>query len=393
MKAKLIPYFVCLCSFPLFGQDSIFFEQKAPMPTVGRDDASGFAINNAGFIGFGSMGIAGGFEIRKDLWKYDPMSNSWIEKESLPAPARQYAMSFSYNNNGYILGGHNSDNYFNEMWTYNESESWFLLDNLPAGARAASALFIIDDFLYFGTGRDADNYYQDFWKYDLVTNEWSPMPDFPGGLRFETVGYALNGLGYIGMGRDENFDFKNDIWTFDPVSEEWSGPCYLSDSLGYSKSESNDEEVIFFGGQKADLSYTSKVYSLDESCSEYSVNHDEIIRRGCASFRIESDTYFFGGLLSDNIKTNELLKISVEEPDGIESDVSVFFNENGAGIRSEEILESIMIYDLNGRLIRIEEPKSYLFEFELNNLSNGVYLLQYFTKSFSGSSKLLINSH
>ncbi|MBC7851139.1 MAG: galactose oxidase, partial [Chitinophagaceae bacterium] len=47
-------------------------------------------------------------------------------------------------------------------------------------------------------------FYKDFWRYAPTSNTWTNKPDFPGYTRAWAMGFSLNGLGYIGLGRDEN---------------------------------------------------------------------------------------------------------------------------------------------------------------------------------------------
>ena len=46
-----------------------------------RSAGSAFAIGNYGFVGFGTDGSTK----YNDLWRYDPVANSWTQVASLPS--------------------------------------------------------------------------------------------------------------------------------------------------------------------------------------------------------------------------------------------------------------------------------------------------------------------
>ena len=44
-----------------------------------------------------------GFQTLNDLWEFDPVVNTWVQKASLPAPGRFGAIAFSVGNKGYAV--------------------------------------------------------------------------------------------------------------------------------------------------------------------------------------------------------------------------------------------------------------------------------------------------
>src|SRR5438874_1709208 len=75
----------------------------------------GFNIGNKGYIGTG----ANGHYTFHDFWEYDPDSNKWAQKASIPTIAREGAMSFSLGGKGYVGGGSDSvGNNLNDFWEY-----------------------------------------------------------------------------------------------------------------------------------------------------------------------------------------------------------------------------------------------------------------------------------
>jgi N-acetylneuraminic acid mutarotase len=60
-----------------------------------------FSIGTKGYIGTGNDFLTNGFT--NEFWEYNPASNSWTRKASLPTtPARVFAVGFSIGSKGYI---------------------------------------------------------------------------------------------------------------------------------------------------------------------------------------------------------------------------------------------------------------------------------------------------
>jgi N-acetylneuraminic acid mutarotase len=112
-----------------------------------------------------------------ELWEYDPATNSWTQKASLPTtPARNSVVSFSIGTKGYIGIG------YKEQYT-----------GLPA------------------------EYYNDFWEWDQATNVWTKAADYPGSPRYGAFGVSIGNKAYIGTGSDYITAYLPDFWEYDPT--------------------------------------------------------------------------------------------------------------------------------------------------------------------------------
>lgn len=90
--------------------------KKADFPGPPRTDATAFTINDTGYIGTGDSGSGA---IYKDLWQYNAITDSWIQKDTIPCRyAKDEDPSFVINGKGYICFG--ADINLNaEIWEYN----------------------------------------------------------------------------------------------------------------------------------------------------------------------------------------------------------------------------------------------------------------------------------
>src|SRR3989304_2987507 len=158
---------------PVARSQSGCWTQKANIG-VGRVAAVGFSIGTKGYIGTGYDG----FSWLSDFWEWDQATDTWSQKASIPAPARELAVGFSIGTKGYI-----------------------------------------------GTGRDsAVICYNDFWEWDQTTNIWSQKANYPF-IREHAVGFSIGNKGYIGTG---NWTGSTVFCEYDQSLNVWTGKANFS---------------------------------------------------------------------------------------------------------------------------------------------------------------------
>jgi N-acetylneuraminic acid mutarotase len=81
--------------------------RKNDIPGFGRSFAAGYSIENKGFVSAGSSRSPEFRGYAKDLWQYDPDTDSWVQLPNLPGVARQGPVGFSIGNDGYVGTGYN----------------------------------------------------------------------------------------------------------------------------------------------------------------------------------------------------------------------------------------------------------------------------------------------
>jgi len=111
-----LPWFVPSADFYSFDLNSGLWDTVSSLPAgKERQSASGFASGSYGFI---EGGVNGG-SCLNDVWKYDPLSNTWVGKNALPDSGRGGAACFVINNFAYIVGGRTvSNRILKEVWAY-----------------------------------------------------------------------------------------------------------------------------------------------------------------------------------------------------------------------------------------------------------------------------------
>jgi N-acetylneuraminic acid mutarotase len=207
-----------------FDPITYLWTRKADNPVLHVCDAVGFSINGKGYV-------ATGFsypETSSALMEYDPVANTWTQKASMPG-ARSGAFAFVVNNKAYVGGGEyhsftangNLDRtYLSNMWEYDPAVDQWTSKASFVTRRYKAASFAIANTGYVGTGYIFSNgnfiYTKDFYAYNPVTNTWIQKSNYGGYPRYNAVGFAANGFGFIGFGETANGDGQNGLWRYDP---------------------------------------------------------------------------------------------------------------------------------------------------------------------------------
>ena len=99
--------------------------------------------------------------------------------------------------------------------------------------------FVIGDNVYI-IGKDKKTY-----RYNQPGDKWTMMASYPGKSDSALCGFAVNGLGYVGMGTVVNGYTSSDWWQYDPAANKWhamtafpgnsrmAAACFTVDGKGY----------------------------------------------------------------------------------------------------------------------------------------------------------------
>lgn len=187
---------------------------------IGRSGAIAMTIGDKGYFGGGKVGNT----YLTDFWEYDPILNTWQPKATIPGGARQEAIAFSIGNRGYIGSGYDEINAKSDFWEYNPAtNTWAQKSDIPGGGRWSAVGFSIGNKGYVGSGKkgpvSTPSNSNDFYQYDPVANQWIIQNSIPV-ARFGAVGFSIANLGYIGLGKGDNY--MNDFYSFSPATQTWT---------------------------------------------------------------------------------------------------------------------------------------------------------------------------
>ncbi len=216
---------------------------------IPRTDAVAFVIDNMAYVGTGYNGEED--ERLRDFWRYDPQNDYWTQVASLPAEAkaRNGAVAFVANGQGYVGTGYDGDNKLKDFWAFNpavgDSGEWTRIVDFPGTARYAAVAFSLEDKGYVGTGYD-DNRLKDFWQYDPSTQQWTQKISVGGSKRRDAVAFVVNGKGYVVAGQDNN-SYVTDVWEYNPSSETWTEKREITSDTNDDESYDDDYNIVCSG--------------------------------------------------------------------------------------------------------------------------------------------------
>ncbi|MDG1841771.1 MAG: T9SS type A sorting domain-containing protein [Crocinitomicaceae bacterium] len=219
MKLKPFIFFIVL-PFSFFCQD--IWTIMDSIKGAPRSVASSFVLNNQGYV-LGGLDDEG---FRRKMHSYNYIQDDWDNEASIGGPNgaglnRGSASAFSIKNKGYVcLGQGQTNGFFKDLWEFDPStETWSQKADFIGSQRRQAVGFAIDTFGYVGTGVDAFGFKKDMYKYDPSNNSWVQINDFGGSARKEAVGFAMGGQAYIGTG-DDGVKLS-DFWQYEPISDLW----------------------------------------------------------------------------------------------------------------------------------------------------------------------------
>lgn len=202
--------------------------QVATLPGAVRRNSVGFTLNDRGYVATG-MNTATSSDIGattlSDMWRYDPVFNSWTQVSSYPGNFGNgvyFAAAFTAEGKAYVVGGkHGPNNYSSAMYSYDpNTDQWSSKASFPGGVRYQLSALSIDDKGYVGLGTDQDLYRNDWWEYKTSTNTWAQRADLPASERASAVTFTIGSSGFVCMGT--NGGVLDDLWEYNPYSNTWT---------------------------------------------------------------------------------------------------------------------------------------------------------------------------
>lgn len=189
--------------------------------------AVSFSINNKGYVTTGQTTSV----TRKSTWEYNPITDTWSQKADFAGGNRRVAAGFSIGDYGYVGTGRDDSTptgvLHNDFWKYDPvTNTWIQITDYPAGNRESVIAFSIDGFAYVGLGL-AGSRKTEFYKFDPSTNSWTPLQNINYYYHlYGTCSFVLNGKGYLATGSIYNPATGSGINThavfmYDPANDTW----------------------------------------------------------------------------------------------------------------------------------------------------------------------------
>lgn len=137
---------------------------KSPFPGVCRYDGAAFSIGDYGYI------VGGQGTYNYEVWAYHASTDTWIQKNNL-SQSRKDAGWFVISQKAYVVAGIVNNAVSNSCIEYNPiTDTWTNKASIPIGVYFAGISFNIGNKGYFGFG---DSGWNRFWEYDPAIDTWT----------------------------------------------------------------------------------------------------------------------------------------------------------------------------------------------------------------------------
>ena len=406
MKKLLLIFLVLSSSLLAFSQG--LWTQKASLPATARGYGIGFSIGNYGYAGLG-YNLNSNAEFH-DFWQYNPANNTWIQKANFPGLGVTSASVFVIGNNAYVVSGSNNpyvDTCYRECWKYNSvTNTWIQRGSFPGIARGCAIGFAIGSKGYYGTGYDsAGNYYNDFWQYDTTLNQWKQLGNFGGTARYGACGFAIDGKGYICFGADKVVGTNVDIWAYDTMTDSWTKKSNCpGDSIFFASGFMINNNIYIGTGQDG-LGYNYRYFWQYDVLTDTWKKQPDFIgsaRVVCSAFAIADTGYLGLGYNDTSTFYNDWYKFypdtitEVQQIKNVSQIMNAYPNPFQKKCTIEIFVKGPVFFSLFNMIgekvnMNIEKTGTFTYILQKGNLSSGTYILSVQTLNSIINQKLIIN--
>jgi hypothetical protein len=230
-------------------------------PGNAMSEGAAWAACGYGYITFG------------ESWKYEPTLDVWEQIASYPLNPLYQQVSFSANCNGYVgAGGTISGSSFQKFYEYSaESDTWNIKSYFPSppiDIRYDAVGWNLNGYGYvaFGTWGRNGTARRETLKYDHVSNSWTYVKPYPGEFppdywTIHSTGFVVNGEGYaliLNLGENENY-----FWKYSPSLNDWFQLPNFPGNAKYSPTSfAVDGSGYIIGGSKG-IEWLREVWKFD----------------------------------------------------------------------------------------------------------------------------------
>jgi N-acetylneuraminic acid mutarotase len=143
--------------------------------------------------------------------------------------------------------------------------------SMPGIGRSSAVGFAINGKGYVALGRNDLNMstLKDCWEYDPANNSWTQKANFPGVARVKATGAAVDGKAYVGLGFDpaqgifNSKAYLSDWWMYDPETDTWTKRTPFPGSGKIACMSYVLNGLIYVGAGYEGLSFTTELYAYD----------------------------------------------------------------------------------------------------------------------------------
>lgn len=381
---KLILFVLISLSYDYFAQDYWY-----PRDTVKGSPKSSMAATSFQQIGL----IIGGldeFGFKRKMYSYSPFQDDWDEEVSLGGTSgdgleRGSACAFTlYHENmqkAYVcLGQTPTVPYMKDLWEFNpQTETWSQKANFSGTPRRQAVCFTAANKAFVGTGEDASGLKKDFYAYNPETNNWTSIADFAGSARKDAVSFELNGFGFVGTGDDGTL--KKDLWMYDFQSNSWIDKATFPGTPRSGAVAWGAFPVAYLGtGEDVNGEFKNDLYEYNYFLNAWvqRANMPAPGRKNAFAFYIDGVSYVGAGYNGVFLEDFWAYSGTAELNPLVGMELQLYPNptQQELHVQSSTAMEQISIYSMDGKQMWWSSDQSSDLELNVSQWPLGTYLFQ-----------------
>ena len=207
--------------------------QTPPIFTTGLRELGGFARFNNSTAYFAiqhNLYILGGDlgpSCTNEFSRYAIETDNWDALLGFTGGPAKWQFGITYGNGAYVYGGYNSSgNETAGIYYYDPNQNrWFYYDGPDSTVIHSTIGYAQMNHIYFVGGQSGDTVRQDVWSFEAPVKVWEKKTDFPV-KQYGGVAAVINGVVYVGLGKDENDICNGTLWTTTDGAVSWDFKSY-----------------------------------------------------------------------------------------------------------------------------------------------------------------------
>lgn len=244
------------------------WKKRSPFPGSHRKFSIAFSVDDRVYV---VGGISMELQKFNDVWCYDPVSNSWSEKNAFPLTSisNNEAAHFLINDVAYVVSAAG-------FWRYDHlDDRW---EKIGSGVNQTRMMsFSIAGKGYAGYG----HFDGSLNVYDPMHNSWTTFPKtvgtrYPGDADFRKYSWSVDGKAYSGYGTNSSFAEKPkaEFYEYNPSANKWTARksvfYYNNPRWGLTHFTVNNKIYVGMGRDTND-SVSGDLYEYDASADDWTI--------------------------------------------------------------------------------------------------------------------------
>jgi len=202
----------------------------------------------------GKVYVVGGFDGNgaaiATVEAYDPATDGWTQRSSLPAPLHHVNVA-AVGDRLYVVGALSGGGFgaLGTTLSYDPTaDAWTQLAGMPAGTeRGASGVAVVGTRIYVAGGLRAGASVSDFSAFDTASTSWEPLPSMTV-ARDHLAAAAHAGQVFAISGR-EGGALRAVVEMFDPATSRWTSRASIPTARGGIAAAELSGQLVVMGGE------------------------------------------------------------------------------------------------------------------------------------------------